>query len=99
MGIRKQVDIVGQRYNRLVGIGPAPLPRKGLTQGLFGCDCGRFTTLDVSRVVRGKVKSCGCARKDAAARALVTRWEGTIKVGLTKLTDGQLLAEMHRRGL
>jgi hypothetical protein len=96
VGKRNQIDIAGQRYNRLLGIGPAPDPRKGLTQGWFECDCGKSVTLAVSPVVRGRVKSCGCAKRDTSL-ASAARWKGHVKV--VRLSDEQLLVEMQRRGI
>lgn len=57
----------GQRFGRLVAIGPAARDEGRRARWSFRCDCGAFTTVDVHSVKRGNTRSCGCA-----ARALVS---------------------------
>jgi len=58
----------GTRFGRLVVIRqacPARLPGRVLLRYRCECDCGRQTTARAVELWAGKVKSCGCLRRDA----------------------------------
>jgi hypothetical protein len=58
-----QQQQIGERYGRLTVIQEAA-KRKGLKYYLCRCDCGKETITLGSRLIRGKVKSCGCLIHD-----------------------------------
>ena len=64
-------NIIGQRFGRLTVLdlaAPTYDPRTGTTQSnwLCLCDCGKEHTVKNCNLKSGQVKSCGCARVDAA---------------------------------
>lgn len=42
--------------------------RRGNTYWRFRCDCGKYVTACVSNVTAGRMKSCGCFRRDACRK-------------------------------
>jgi DNA-binding CsgD family transcriptional regulator len=62
MGAR--VDITGQRFGRLTALRFLPNSRSAW---VCRCDCGNTHTANISALKTGKVKSCGCYRRDVAA--------------------------------
>ncbi len=54
----------GQRFGRLVAIGPAAPDVQRRARWSFRGDCGAFTTADAYSVKCGTTKSCGCAVRD-----------------------------------
>jgi hypothetical protein len=66
--VAKFKDITGQRFGRLVAIRPAgrgPNGKTTLIQWLCKCDCGQKHTTTGHALRRGRVGSCGCAKKGA----------------------------------
>jgi hypothetical protein len=61
---RGLLDLTGQRYTKLLVIGPAEYAN-GYRQWLCECDCGNSVVLPthVLRKSRGRQKSCGCLSK------------------------------------
>jgi len=65
-GCARRVDLVGQRFTRLVVVG-LHFDRAGLgSKWTCQCDCGDTTEVKGSSLVRGATKSCGCLMKEAA---------------------------------
>lgn len=72
----KSKDITGQKFNRLTAIKfhhtkeyTYSNNRKQKTQyWLCKCDCGKITIVSKSSLVCGKVKSCGCLRKEISTQ-------------------------------
>ena len=64
-------DIAGQRFGRLVAIKPNGKQFNN-TKWLCKCDCGNFTTTNISSLTRGVCKSCGCLRKELTAAKFKT---------------------------
>lgn len=64
-------DFVGKKFGRLLVVEPAGLDKHGKRVWRCQCDCGGVSTADSSRLERGKVRSCGCLKREAAA----ARWE------------------------
>lgn len=59
-------DITGQRFGRLVAIHPAGMRKNGkysLVQWLCQCDCGQKRIAVGHALRRGRIISCGCAKK------------------------------------
>jgi hypothetical protein len=89
--MKRKIELIGHRYNRLVVIGYAPdyvSPRgKHWTNCVCKCDCGATHIARACSLRSGAVKSCGClSREQAAARQrkhglahkdpLYTVWKG-----------------------
>lgn len=66
----KSKDMTGQRFGRLLVVGPADLPKKranGQTLGwLCRCDCGSSIITDRKSLLSGKKLSCGCLLSESS---------------------------------
>lgn len=60
--MRQVKDITGQRFGYLTAIRECGQNKHGQNIWLFECKCGNFIELGKSRVMTGKVRSCGCMR-------------------------------------
>lgn len=78
---RGAVLTVGARYGRLVVLGETWLTptasqiaveHRGNRAALCRCDCGNEKTVDFSKLRRQQIKSCGCLRRERAAREFRT---------------------------
>lgn len=59
----RRVEIIGRRFGLLVAVEYAP--KRSISPKLrarCACDCGGETTTDVSNLLQGSTKSCGCQR-------------------------------------
>lgn len=54
-------DISGQRFGKLTAIKLSHQAKRRRTFWLCLCDCGKYTTVDLSHLTSGHTKSCGCA--------------------------------------
>lgn len=63
-------DRVGQRFGRLTALSYA-----GRSKYLCHCDCGREITVGTYYLTHGRTKSCGCLRREVAAKK-ATRHNG-----------------------
>jgi len=54
--------LIGQKFGMLVLLGSASHDQHGKAQAKFRCECGQVTVKPVSKVLRGRVRSCGCLR-------------------------------------
>jgi hypothetical protein len=63
------VDLLGQRFGRLTITGRAAT-RYGQTAWSAVCDCGKTLETTGQRLRIGKIKSCGCIRKEIASKGL-----------------------------
>lgn len=69
---KRAINISGDRFGRLVAIGPVGRSPKSGIQWLCRCDCGK-TTIVVSPSLRtGRTKSCGCIQKEFPSRGNTT---------------------------
>ena len=66
--ISKLINIVGQRFGRLIVIDRAKNNTKGETQWLCKCDCGNEIITNSYRLRHGITKSCGCLSKEKASK-------------------------------
>lgn len=64
-------DLSGLRFGRLTAIRYAGKNENRMARWVFRCDCGTEFETDGSSVTRGQTRSCGCLRKETAARTLV----------------------------
>lgn len=65
---KRAKDITGQRYGRLVALGPIGYRGKKLSW-LCQCDCGQLTDVAGDSLHSGNTKSCGCWAKEYACTA------------------------------
>lgn len=66
MSNKNFVDITGQRFGRLVALGPVG-SKRNLKTWEFICDCGKAAQAAGASVRNGKTKSCGCLSFEQAA--------------------------------
>lgn len=64
----ERVNIKGDRYGRLTVLDRAENSKRGRTQWLCKCDCGRMTTVTTDRLRGGVTRSCGCLHNEVIAR-------------------------------
>lgn len=60
----RQLDLTGQKFNKLLAIEPTDERRQGAIVWKFLCDCGNYYFGIGSNVKNGYTKSCGCFNKD-----------------------------------
>ena len=56
-------DLTGNRYGNLLVIGKGERSNSGRIRWLCRCDCGNEINILYDSLVRGRTKSCGCAKK------------------------------------
>jgi hypothetical protein len=61
-----KLDLVGQKFNRLLCLKELDATVTGRRRGLFLCDCGRHLEAVLSAVKCGSTKSCGCLRVETS---------------------------------
>lgn len=65
--IRRASDITGETYGRLKAVRSVGV-LKGKTMWECICSCGKTTTTTYGNIVFGKAQSCGCIKKESAAK-------------------------------
>ena len=60
----KPLNLVGQKFGRLTVINRAENDKKGNTRWLCSCSCGEKTIVNAYHLTRGKIRSCGCIKKE-----------------------------------
>lgn len=65
----KRLQIQGERYGRLVALGPS-VSSSSTSFWVFTCDCGNLKHVAVNNVRRGFTVSCGCRMGETRARTL-----------------------------
>jgi hypothetical protein len=71
------IDLVGQRFGRLLVVSRAP--RVGTDRHARWncvCDCGKLTQVDMGNLRRGRTTSCGCLLRENLASGKHTRHHG-----------------------
>ena len=63
-GCAKKSNLTGQRFNRLVVLGPTGKKKNGNYTWLCKCDCGEEVEVMGSRLTNGATQSCGCLNWD-----------------------------------
>lgn len=66
--IRKSANIGGKKFNMLEALRPVYRNEQGNVVWLFRCDCGEEKEIIGIRVASGTTKSCGCLRRETAAK-------------------------------
>lgn len=64
----RKMDIVGQKFGRLTALEPAPKKK-----WLCRCECGRTVLVVRASLLKGGTRSCGCLRREVAARGMGPR--------------------------
>src|SRR5262252_3684827 len=84
----KVIDLVGQRFGRLVVIESAGIGADRSMRWRCLCDCGNETTTTGKALRAGATRSCGCLQKDAirATQARTLFKHGHTIKGLQSLT-------------
>lgn len=75
--MRKKLDLVGKKYERLLVIAESPSISGQPTRWLCKCDCGNETIVFGMNLKRGLTRSCGCYSK-----------ESHLKHGMSKRGEG-----------
>lgn len=65
-------DITGQRFGRLVALGPIGRNKNRDIIWLCQCDCGNFTKNHPRSLRNGATKSCGCLKNELSSLRLKT---------------------------
>lgn len=68
--MKKQNDITGQRFGKLVAKKFVYYDEKYRDNWLFRCDCGTEKIMPTANVKWGRVRSCGCLRRIHIAKAI-----------------------------
>lgn len=76
------IDLMGHRFERLLVVGRAKNTKTGGAQWVCRCDCGEERINTRSNLTKGRVRSCGCLRRETS-RA----------VGLRRRKHGQAALE------
>lgn len=66
-----KVNLLGQRFGRLVVTAPAP-SRRSRAYWLCACDCGQVCTVKGNSLLSSHSHSCGCLSHEAATSRLVS---------------------------
>jgi hypothetical protein len=82
MGKTTKIDRTGQRYGRLLVTSPAP-SKHGYARWWCMCDCGKTKNVSGTCLQAGKIKSCGCLRKETATNRAALNSE------INTLTSGE----------
>ena len=70
----QKIDLVGQRFGRLVVVEKTNIrSSNGEISWECLCDCGNKHSVFTSNIRQGNVKSCGCLRKEKAAKKIKSK--------------------------
>ena len=61
---RQALDLEGQRFGKLTALNQTDKRQRGSILWNCQCDCGNTTTVSSYYLVRGKIDSCGCLKKE-----------------------------------
>lgn len=86
----RRIDIVGQRFGRLVVIEYVDNDKWGDPRWRCKCDCGHEKVLTGGSLRSGNTKSCGCLLKEKESGPNSAHWKG----GRRKDPDGYV--QLHR---
>lgn len=77
------IDITGNKYGRLVAVSFAYRKNKNTYWNVV-CDCGSTKQVGYSHLVRGKIKSCGCIKREILSSQSGENshlWRGGVSTG------------------
>ena len=82
----RKIDMIGQRYGRLVVISQSESIKPGRLRWLCKCDCGNECVVKGISLRRGNTKSCGClSSENAQQRAMEHITHGQSKTRLYRI--------------
>ncbi|WP_050741559.1 AP2 domain-containing protein [Acetobacterium bakii] len=81
----RAVNILGERFGRLMVIAPAGLDKYKNAQWLCRCDCGTEKVIQGVALRRGAVQSCGCLKLEKKANILYER-KKNFKIATTNIS-------------
>lgn len=84
--MRKYIDIMGQRFGKLVAIDYIGETKNLDTLWICKCDCGKTKEVVASALYYGNTKSCGCRKYGGEHRRLYFVWH-TMKRRCEEPTD------------
>ena len=64
----QSVNLIGQRFGRLITLGCAVPDDEGRKHYTCLCDCGQFSRVAAYDLKSGNTRSCGCLRSEVATR-------------------------------
>lgn len=70
------IDMIGQRFGKLVVVSRAENDKKGQARWLCQCDCGGSTITTRYNLITGQTKSCGCILRSPRTTELDRRLSG-----------------------
>ena len=70
------IDMIGQRFGKLVVVSRAENDKKGQARWLCQCDCGGYTITTRYNLITGQTKSCGCILRSPKTTELDKRLSG-----------------------
>lgn len=73
MGRRSGRDLTGERFGRLVVIGPTETRKRGGVVWECICDCGDAAGVMTWSLTSGHAKSCGCLQREGNSKRLAAR--------------------------
>lgn len=69
-------DLVGQRFGRLVVVKPTEKRANTFVVWECRCDCGNTTYVNSNHLTKGRVRSCGCLKKENMKNLKLQNLEG-----------------------
>ena len=73
---RNETDLTGQKFGRLTALEFLnKKSKKGLYLWKCICDCGNVIEAETTRLVKNKIKSCGCINRELTAEKLMERFK------------------------
>lgn len=85
-----KLDLVGQRFGRLVVAKESGVNIRGNALWLCECDCGELRTVVGSNLRNGHTKSCGCYKVETVLAERITH-------GMYKSREYRIWGNMHNR--
>ena len=70
--LMKKINLIGQRFGRLLVISEADRDKQQRVKWLCRCDCGVEKVVQGRDLRRGKTKSCGCLNREVSAERNTT---------------------------
>lgn len=75
--MRQEIDITGQKFNRLTVLGTEP---GNSAVVICRCDCGKIVKKSKNNVKRGLTKSCGCFKSQVSSATAKRVFADTIEL-------------------
>lgn len=76
----KVLDLVGKKFGRLTVQERYINDNKGCARWCCSCDCGNFTIVRTYHLTSGRIRSCGCIKKEMLSRREKTHGKSNTKL-------------------